>query len=154
MNTGLFVLWLVLSSTNSTPSVSQQAAAFQGYGTCLDAKERMDYLKTKQVVFAIMKYGKEGLDDEHLDTVLVSLPFSSKNGLQQVLGRPARQKAGKRSPLVVFYEDDVGPLIGMCKKLRRHLLSWPLEENGPFEFEMHDHPRSIGRSFRPIFDNL
>lgn len=118
------------------------------------ASERMQYLKTKQVVFAIMKYGKEGLDDEDLDTVLVSTPFSSRNGLQQLFGRPTRQKVGKKTPLVVFYEDNIGPLIGMCKKLRRHMNSWPLEENGPFDFELHDHPRSAGRAFRPIFEDL
>lgn len=117
-------------------------------------EDRMRFIQTKQVVFGIIKYGKEGLDDEYLDTVLVSMPFSSRNGLQQVMGRPTRQKPGKKSPLIVFYEDDIGPLIGMCKKLRSHLSAWPINENGPFDFEMHDHPTAVGRSFRPIFDNL
>lgn len=120
----------------------------------VDAADRMEYIKTKRVVFGIIKYGKEGLDDEYLDTVLVSTPFSSRNGLQQLNGRPTRQKPGKKSPLVVFYEDNIGPLIGMCKKLRRHLNAWPLEENGPFEFEMHDHPRSYGRVYPPLFADL
>jgi hypothetical protein len=120
----------------------------------VDAEERMRYLRTKQVVFAIMKYGKEGLDDEWLDTVFVSLPFSGRNGLQQLLGRPTRSKPGKKQPLIIFYEDNIGPLIGMCKKLRRHLTSWPLEENGPFDFEQHDHPSAVGRNFRPIFEDI
>lgn len=117
-------------------------------------EDRMEYTKTKRVVFAVIKYGKEGLDDEYLDTVLVSTPFSSRNGLQQLMGRPTRQKPGKKSPLVVFYEDNIGPLIGMCKKLRSHLSSWPLEENGPFDFELHGHPRASGRVFQPLFDNI
>jgi hypothetical protein len=117
----------------------------------VDAADRMEYIKTKRVVFGIIKYGKEGLDDEYLDTVLVSTPFSSRNGLQQLNGRPTRQKPGKKSPLVVFYEDDIGPLIGMCKKLRRHLSAWPLEENGPFDFELHGHPRAAGRVYPPLF---
>jgi hypothetical protein len=120
----------------------------------VDPKSRMEYIRTKRVVFAITKYGKEGLDDEYLDTVLVSTPFSSRNGLQQLMGRPTRQKPGKKSPLVVIYEDDVGTLIGMCRKLRGHLNHWPLEENGPFEFEMHGHPKARGRSFPPIFEDL
>jgi hypothetical protein len=120
----------------------------------VDAADRMEYIKTKRVVFGIIKYGKEGLDDEYLDTVLVSTPFSSRNGLQQLNGRPTRQKPGKKSPLVVFYEDDIGPLIGMCVKLRRHLSAWPLEENGPFEFELHGHPRAVGRQYSPLFANL
>lgn len=117
-------------------------------------EDRMEYIKTKKVVFAITKYGKEGLDDECLDTVLVSTPFSGRNGLQQLMGRPTRQKAGKKSPLIVIYEDNIGPLIGMCKKLRNHLSSWPLDENGPFDFELHDHPRAVGRSYRPIFEDV
>jgi superfamily II DNA or RNA helicase len=108
----------------------------------VDAKKRFGYIKTKRMIFAITKYGREGLDDEWLDTVLVSTPFSKRNTLQQLIGRPTRQKPGKRSPLIVFYEDDVGPLIGMCKKLRRHLNAWPMEENGPFEFELHGHPKA------------
>jgi superfamily II DNA or RNA helicase len=120
----------------------------------VDPQSRMEYIRTKRVVFGIIKYGKEGLDDEYLDTVLVSTPFSSRNGLQQLMGRPTRQKPGKKSPLVLFYEDDIGPLIGMCKKLRSHLSAWPIDENGPFDFEMHDHPRSIGRGYRPIFEDL
>lgn len=117
-------------------------------------EDRMEYIKTKRVVFAIIKYGKEGLDDEYLDTVLVSTPFSSRNGLQQLMGRPTRQKAGKKSPLIVIYEDNIGPLIGMCKKLRGHLSAWPIDENGPFDFELHNHPRAVGRVHRSIFEDI
>lgn len=118
----------------------------------VSAEERMEYIRTKQVIFGIVKYGKEGLDDEYLDTVLLSNPFSSRNGLQQLIGRPTRQKPGKKYPLIVIYEDDIGSLIGMCKKLRHHLNTWSIEEGGPFEFELHDHPRAVGLSYRPIFE--
>jgi len=103
----------------------------------IPAQQRMEYLRTKQIVFAITKYGREGLDDEYLDTVLVSIPFSSRNLLQQLMGRPTRQKPGKKDPLIVFYLDNVGQLIGMCKKLQHHLDYWPVEESGPFEYEIH-----------------
>ena len=115
-------------------------------------EDRMEYIRTKQVIFGITKYGKEGLDDEYLDTVFLSTPFSSRNGLQQLFGRPTRQKPGKKYPLVVIYEDNIGSLIGMCKKLRHHCNNWPVEEGGPFEFEFHDHPRAVGLSYRPIFE--
>jgi superfamily II DNA or RNA helicase len=103
----------------------------------IPAQQRMEYLRTKQIVFAITKYGREGLDDEYLDTVLVSIPFSSRNLLQQLMGRPTRQKPGKKKPLIVFYIDNVGQLIGMSKKLQHHLDYWPVEESGPFEYEIH-----------------
>lgn len=112
-------------------------AGLMTYGVPADM--RQDFVKNKQVIFAITKYGKEGLDCPDLDTVIVSTPFSSKNSMQQLMGRPTRPMPGKKSPLVVLYEDDIGQMIGMCQKLRKHLRSWPHEENGPFEFEMFGH---------------
>lgn len=106
---------------------------------------RAKLLKEKQVTFAISKYGREGLDESSLDTVIVCEPMSSKNALQQLMGRAQRQKAGKQSPVVVFLEDDIGPMIGMCKKLRTHLREWPVEEGGPYEYELLGHPISTNR---------
>lgn len=106
------------------------------------AAVRQAYVKDKQVIFAITKYGKEGLDCPDLDTVIVSTPFSSKNSMQQLMGRPTRPKPGKKTPLVILYEDEVGQMIGMCQKLRKHLRAWPHEEGGPFEFEMLGHKGS------------
>lgn len=108
-------------------------------------KERKRYIDTMPIVFAIMKYGKEGLDSEELDTVLVSQVFSSKNGLQQLMGRPTRQHAYKKSPVIVFYEDNIGHVIGMCKKLKKHLREWSHEEGGPYEYEYIGHPSTIAR---------
>lgn len=104
-------------------------------------KERAKMLAEKQVTFAIMKYGREGLDEPSLDTVFVCEPMSQKNALQQLMGRVLRKKLGKKQPIVVFFEDNVGPIIGMCMNLRRHLNSWPLEEGGPFSFTLVGHPR-------------
>ena len=103
-------------------------------------EERMKMLREKQVVFSIMKYGREGLDEQSLDTVFVCEPMSQKNGLQQLMGRVLRKKAGKRTPVVVFFEDNIGPMIGMCTNLRRHLRSWPHDEGGPFTYEHVNHP--------------
>jgi superfamily II DNA or RNA helicase len=106
----------------------------------IPADKRMKTLREKQVVFSIMKYGREGLDEQSLDTVFVCEPMSQKNGLQQLMGRVLRKKAGKKTPVVVFFEDNVGPMIGMCTNLRRHLRSWPHDEGGPFEYHHVNHP--------------
>ena len=108
-------------------------------------KERKRYIDTMPIVFAIMKYGKEGLDAEDLDTVLVSSAFSSKNGLQQLMGRPTRHHEGKKSPVIVIYEDDVGHIIGMCQKLKKHLREWSHDEGGPYEYEYIGHPSTVAR---------
>jgi superfamily II DNA or RNA helicase len=110
------------------------------------AKQRLKFVEEKQVVFAIVKYGKESLDSPALDTILVSTPFSSRNGLQQVMGRPSRVHSGKKLPLVIFYEDSIGLLIGMCQKLMKHLRDWPHEEGGPFEYERVNHPQLTRQS--------
>lgn len=97
---------------------------------------RFDMLAKRQVIFAIMKYGKEGLDDKKLSAVLVSEPISDRNTLQQIMGRPR----DKSNAVLIFLEDNIGPLIGQCKKLRRHLRDWPVEEGGPFKYEQTSHP--------------
>lgn len=102
-------------------------------------------LATKQVIFAISKYGKEGLDSPMLDTAIVLEPLSSRNTLQQLMGRVLRKKAGKKSPVVVFLEDNIGLLIGMCRKLKNHLRNWPVEEGGPYEYTLLGHPSTNPR---------
>ncbi len=106
----------------------------------INATERMRLLRKYQVIFAIKKYGREGLDDDKLSAVIVSTPFSERGILQQVMGRPR----DKDNSVLVFLEDNVGPLIGQCQKLRKLLRYWPLEEGGPFKYENIDHP-SLGR---------
>jgi hypothetical protein len=98
--------------------------------------DRMRMLAERQVIFAIMKYGREGLDDKKLSAIVVCEPMSDKNVLQQVMGRPR----DKHNSELVFLEDNVGPLIGQCMKLRRHLRDWPVDEGGPFKYLQVDHP--------------
>lgn len=105
------------------------------------AKIRQRFLQERQVVFAITKYGKEGLDCLALDTVIVSSLFSGKNGLQQLMGRPTRLSPGKKKPMVVFYVDNIGQSHGMSQKLQKHMRDWPHEEGGPFEFELLSYPK-------------
>jgi len=103
--------------------------------------ERARMLREKRVTFAVAKYGREGLNERSLDTVMVNEPLSSKNALQQLLGRILRKKGGKQEPIAVFFEDNIGPFIGMCKKLRRHLSEWPVDEGGPLTFENNGHAK-------------
>jgi len=110
------------------------------------AKERKRLFDTMPITFAITKYGKEGLNSEELDTILVSSVFSSRNGLQQLNGRNTRDFIGKKSPVTVFYEDDIGHVIGMCKKLKKHLREWDHSEGGPYDFEQIGHPNTMHRS--------
>lgn len=105
-------------------------------------KVRSAFIQSKQVVFSIAKYGREGLDSPSLDTVFVSTGFSSRNTLQQLMGRIQRIYDGKKKPLVVFYEDNIGPVIGMCAKLKKWLREWPIDEGGPYDYEQIGHPKS------------
>jgi hypothetical protein len=91
-----------------------------------------------------MKYGKEGLDAPHLDTILVSTPFSQKGGLQQLMGRiTGRPMPGKKKCIVAFYRDNIGAMHGMCDKLEGHLRQWPIDEGGPLDFEHVNNPKRI-----------
>lgn len=108
----------------------------------VDPDTRSAMLKSKQVTFAISKYGREGLNERSLDTIIVNEPLSSRNSLQQLMGRVLRKKVGKQEPVVVFLEDDIGPFIGMCRKLRAHLNEWPNDEGGPLSYETLGHPIS------------
>ena len=104
-------------------------------------EDRFKMLRERKVIFAIMKYGKEGLDDKNLSAIVVSEPMSDKNTLQQIMGRPRDKKHSE----LVFLEDDLGPLISQCRKLRRHLRDWPVEEGGPFRYKLIGHPATLRR---------
>jgi superfamily II DNA or RNA helicase len=108
------------------------------------AEVRHGFLRTKRVIFAIMKYGKEGLDDKDLDTIIVSEPISDRNTLQQIMGRPR----DKKNAVLVFLEDNVRQLTGQCVALRKHLREWPSRDGGPFKYELIGHPATYRRRGR------
>lgn len=107
----------------------------------IKSERRIEFARNSRVLLAIMKYGKEGLDAPDIDTVMVLDPFSQRNGLQQLMGRAIRHAVDKLEPVVVFYEDTVGPIIAQCKKLRQHLTEWAHDEGGPFEYKLVGHPK-------------
>ena len=94
---------------------------------------RQEFLDKRNIIFAIMKYGKEGMNCPRLDTVILSSLFSDPNGLQQLMGRPTRPVPGKKTPILLAVVDNIGPVIGMARKLMNHLRTWPIEEGGPYE---------------------
>ena len=96
---------------------------------------RQGLTKTCDVIFAISRYGREGLDWPALDTVVATMPFSDRNILQQVMGRATRTGPVKQPPIIKFYVHNVGPVQGMARKLKRHLRAWPADEGGPIIFE-------------------
>jgi hypothetical protein len=110
----------------------------------VNPETRTKMLRERQVTFAVMKYGREGLDERSLDTIIINEPISSRNSLQQMMGRVLRKKGGKKESIVVILEDNIGPFIGMCKKLRRHLTEWPQDDGGPFTYENIGY-KDIGR---------
>jgi hypothetical protein len=132
-----YVEELIAASDNSI-------AGMMTYG--VKAGKRQEFLRSKNLVFAITKYGKEGMDCQALDTVLLSSLFSQKNGLQQLMGRPTRPMPGKKEPVLMMLVDDVGQCIGMSKKLQSHLRSWPKEEGGPYEFILIGYPTQWNKS--------
>jgi superfamily II DNA or RNA helicase len=105
------------------------------------SEDRLRYASNSRVVLAIMKYGKEGLDAPELDTVLVADPFSQRNGLQQLMGRVLRVSNDKLEPVIVIYEDNVAPIIAMCRKLKQHLTEWAHDEGGPFSYQLVGNPK-------------
>lgn len=104
--------------------------------------ERMKMLREKQVTFCIAKYGREGLDEKRLNTLIVNEPASREEGVQQLLGRVLREidEDSSMEREVYFLEDDVGPFIGMCQKIRRLLREWPDDKGGRLEYENVGHP--------------
>ena len=96
-------------------------------------KTRAEMLHSRTVVFAIMKFGKEALNKKTLDTVMVLNPIAQEGALWQIVGRVLRGSVGKKSPVAVFLEDDVGIIKGMCNKLRKFLRDRPEEDGGAIE---------------------
>lgn len=107
----------------------------------VDPARRMKMLAEKRVIFSIMKYGKEGLDDKALDTVLLCELMGSKGMLQQVMGRILRFKERKKTPVMIALVDNIRPILGMSKKMQRHLKRWPIEDGGPYEYELLNYPK-------------
>jgi len=82
----------------------------------------MDLLRQSRLCFAISRLGAQAVDDINLDTLFWLTPFRSKIALQQSMGRIQRQAVGKKSPLVVIFEEWMIPsLRKLCNAVRSSL---------------------------------
>lgn len=118
----------ILCVSHSKEQLLQLHAMFPGSGLVVQEvpmEDRSRIVRTSRVSFAIAQLAFEGLDDDEIDTVFVLLPFKQPNDLQQVMGRAQREKAGKRTPTIVIFDDiRVGPLHGMCRSMQQLCKEW------------------------------
>lgn len=101
----------------------------------VSGKKRMTILAGKNPVICIMKIGEKALDKANLDTIFIVDPLAKSGRLQQLMGRALRLKADKKRPVVIAIEDhEIGPLRGLCNKMRRLLARWPDDQGGAIPF--------------------
>lgn len=123
----------VLALSHSKAQLIELSAMFPGSGLIIQEtpqEDRTRIVLKSRICFAIASLGAEGLDDDMLDTLFILTPFGSPNDLQQFMGRIQREKPGKRTPVVVIFDDlGISPFHKLCFKLKKTLRSW----NMPFE---------------------
>lgn len=106
--------------------------------------ERERLTRTCDVLVCQMKLGERALNKADLDMLIVAEPIKREEGFQQIVGRVQRALPGKPRPVVIFVEDAVGPCHAMCRRLRRHIVDWPPEKGGPYEWKYLDAERQQG----------
>lgn len=90
-----------------------------------DRDTRTAVLRNSQICFAIARLGSVGVDDDKLDTLFCMTPFRSKIALQQSMGRIQRFREGKKSPVMVVFEDWTSkPLRRLCSSIKGTLRQW------------------------------
>jgi superfamily II DNA or RNA helicase len=130
----------VLVLTHSRAMCELLGSMIPGAGVChggVKEDDRIRHIRECNPVIAIMQLGKEALNKPSLDTLFVCEPFTKKGALQQTMGRVLRSFSGKKSPIVVFFEDVyIRPLLLMCNKLRQSLVRWPSFKGGSIPFKI------------------
>ncbi len=81
-------------------------------------EERREALRHR-VVCATQHLAKEGLDCPSLDTLFILFPFGGQGRLQQSLGRILREHATKSAPVAVIFEDNIGIISALSRRMRR-----------------------------------
>jgi superfamily II DNA or RNA helicase len=124
--------------THSRAMCDQLGANFPDGGVCyagVKGAERVRRIENCNPVIAIMQIGKQALNKPSLDTLFISEPFRKEGVLQQTMGRVLRNFAGKKDPMVIFYEDVyITPLRKMCDAIRRSFSRWPKHKGGRVPF--------------------
>jgi superfamily II DNA or RNA helicase len=124
----------ILVLTHSKDMTDVLGSYFPGAGVVngeVKGQERRRRIRECNPVIAIMQLGKQALNKPSLDTLYVLEPFSKAGMLQQTMGRVLRLFAGKKNPLVIFFEDiGIRPMSRLCGKLRMKLNRWPAAKGG------------------------
>ena len=89
-------------------SVQAHLFVLHGKLTSKEKQERLEALKQRQEPFILLSTGKyigEGFDDNRLDTLFITMPFTWRGTLSQYVGRLNRQRQGKHELVVYDYVD-------------------------------------------------
>jgi superfamily II DNA or RNA helicase len=128
-------------------------AMFPGSGLIIaetSAETRTDILRNSRICFAIAKLGGEGVDDDGLDTLFWLTPGRSRRYMQQSMGRIQRRKEGKKTPVMVIFEDWMIPTLKkMCSMVRSIFKEWH------FAFETlkpTQVPQTLPEDVRALYD--
>lgn len=93
-------------------------------------KDRTTALNESDLIFAITKLGRQGLDRQELDTLTLLIPVADEGMMQQIYGRIQRSHPDKNPPAVLVFEDEkIAPMNKICQKMRHMLtnLKYPFE---------------------------
>jgi len=92
------------------------------------AEERLSTIQNKRLTFATVDMAKEALNKRSLDTLIILTEFSSKNMLQQAMGRIQRFLDDKgKTRVIVIYHHKIGPMKAMGRKLMSHFRKWGIK---------------------------
>jgi superfamily II DNA or RNA helicase len=93
----------------------------------------------QQLMFVIRQFGREGYNDEQLDTVILCEPVRDEGLLQQILGRTLRPFPGKKDPLMVCIEDSsIRALAKLAASMRKLFREWPPSKGGAIPFTVQE----------------
>lgn len=117
----------VLAIGHSKAMLVAMAERFDGAGLIIQEtpqEERTSIVRKSRVTFAINQLGIEGLDDDAIDAAFFLTPIKDKVSMIQAFGRLQRHKAGKKTPVVVVFDDvRIPPLHALCEKLKKLLVA-------------------------------
>ena len=105
------------------------------HGDVTDPVVRRAQISEHNPVLATMRIGKQALDKDSLDTLVLCDPITKDGVLQQTMGRILRLRADKLEPEVIVFEDhDIQESRGACQRIRTKLTKWPAHKGGAIKY--------------------